>query len=56
MDYEVISAFLLWILFIMVLLFGYLLYQLELKIDSGKPADEVVDNPVENCGKPVDKL
>ena len=56
MDYEVISAFLLWILFIMVLLFGYLLYQLELKIDSGKPADEVVDNSVDNCGKPVDKL
>ena len=52
MDYEVLSACLLWILFIMVLLFGYLLYQLELKIDSGKP----VDNPVENCGKPVDKL
>jgi len=52
MDYEVLSACLLWILFIMVLLFGYLLYQLELKIDSGKP----VDNHVKNCGKPVDKL
>jgi len=49
MDYEVISAFLLWILFIMVLLFGYLLYQLELKIDSGKS----IDNPVDNT---VDKL
>jgi len=56
MDYEVITGFLLWILFIMVLLFGYLLYQLELKIDSGKPIDEPVDNHVENCGKPVDKL
>ena len=56
MDYEVITGFLLWILFIMVLLFGYLLYQLELKIDSGKPIDEPVDNSVKNCGKPVDKV
>jgi len=49
MDYEVITGFLLWILLIMVLLFGYLLYQLELKIDSGKS----IDNPVDNT---VDKL
>lgn len=51
MDYEIMSEFLLFILFIMILLFGYVLYRLEIKIDH-KP----VDNPVENCVKPVDKL
>jgi len=56
MNYEIMTDFLLLILFIMVLLFGYVVYQLELKIDSGKPIDEPVDNSVDNCGKPVDKL
>jgi hypothetical protein len=51
MDYEILSEFLIFILLIMVLLFCYVLYRLEIKIDHTP-----VDNTVENCGKPVDKL